>query len=169
MSLKRLFQMMLIVTVLMAAVVPAFAQDGGDKKAVTDDDVNNVARKLYCPVCENIPLDVCGTTACAQWRDEIRILLEEGQTPDQVINDFVNRFGDRVVGTPVDPTLRALSLVTPWVISVLAFGGALLVFFRWRGEKIKQLKREGANPTSISFSESDDYRARLERDLAARR
>ena len=31
--------------------LPAFAQDGGP----TDDDVNVIARELYCPVCENIP------------------------------------------------------------------------------------------------------------------
>ena len=27
----------------------------------TDDEVNAVARQMYCPVCENIPLDVCPT------------------------------------------------------------------------------------------------------------
>src|SRR5687768_4143054 len=27
--------------------------------APTDDDVNRVARQLYCPVCESTPLDVC--------------------------------------------------------------------------------------------------------------
>ena len=78
--------------------------------------MNAIAKKLYCPVCENITLDTCGTAACADWRDEIRLQLEQGRTEDQIINDFVSRFGDRVVGTPQDTALRALSLVTPWVI-----------------------------------------------------
>ena len=33
----------------------AAAQGGG----VTDDQVNAVAKKLNCPVCENVPLDAC--------------------------------------------------------------------------------------------------------------
>ena len=44
----------------------------------SDDQVNAIAKQLYCPVCENIPLDVCGTQACAQWRELIREKLAAG-------------------------------------------------------------------------------------------
>jgi cytochrome c-type biogenesis protein CcmH len=150
--------------------VPAQAQDGGGI-TVTDDDVNSIARGLYCPVCENVPLDVCPTAACAEWREEIRVQLSEGATPREVVNNFVARYGDRVVGTPQDPTLRALSLVTPWVISGLALLGALLVFARWRREQMQaptttpvRLPEPGEVNTTL-----DAYRARLEADLAKRR
>jgi cytochrome c-type biogenesis protein CcmH len=108
---------------LLAFALTGIAAAQGDPKKVSDDEVNAVARKLYCPVCENIPLDVCGTTACAQWREEIRLQLAEGATDQQVIDDFVKRFGDRVVGTPQDPTLRALSLAIPLGISALSLIG----------------------------------------------
>jgi cytochrome c-type biogenesis protein CcmH len=140
------------------------AQDGG---TVTADDVNNVAKKLFCPVCENIPLDTCGTAACAQWRDEIRIQLESGRTEKQVIDDFVHRFGDRVIGTPQDPTLRALSLVTPWLLSALALLVAGFTFIRWRLNQSNEPEfapLAPANNTPLA-----DYRARLEQDLAESR
>jgi cytochrome c-type biogenesis protein CcmH len=130
---------------------------------------------LFCPVCENIPLDVCGTAACAQWRDEIRLQLESGKTDQQVIDDFVQRYGDRVVGTPQDPTLRALALITPWVISLVALGAAAFVFLRWRAEQVA-LSRKAAqsgvasgNQTAAARASENEYRARLERDLARRR
>jgi cytochrome c-type biogenesis protein CcmH len=103
--------MWLLLVALLLVVSPVLAQED----IVTDDQVNAIAQKLYCPVCENIPLDACGTAACDDWRNEIRLQLESGMTEDQIINDFVTRFGDRVVGTPQDPTLRALSLVTPYL------------------------------------------------------
>ena len=132
---------------------------------MTADDVNAVAKQMYCPVCENIPLDVCGTAACAQWRDEIRIQLESGSTPDAVIRDFVARYGDRVVGTPQDPTLRALSLVTPWIAAALVVALAVYLLLRWwRGQP--PARAAAAGPTQPA---DDDYRARLERDLQARR
>ena len=39
------------------------------------DEVNDIAKNMFCPVCENIPLDVCGTEACEMWREEISDLL----------------------------------------------------------------------------------------------
>lgn len=159
---KNTRTIMMVLFALLALVVPVLAQDGG---AVTADEVNTIAKKMYCPVCENIPLDVCGTAACAQWRDEIRIQLEQGFTEDAIISDFVSRYGDRVVGTPQDPTLRALSLVTPWVIGALVVvlaGFSLLRWWRGRGAQA------ALAPASAPVSE-DDYRARLERDLQAKR
>lgn len=168
-SMKRFI---LVGVSVLAVLVLAFALTGmaaaqGDPKKVSDDEVNAVARKLYCPVCENIPLDTCGTTACAQWREEIRIQLGEGASDQQVIDNFVERFGDRVVGTPQDPTLRALSLAIPLGISGLALIGAILVFLTWRGELVRGKKVQTAAPAAPTTA--DNYRARIERDLAARR
>jgi cytochrome c-type biogenesis protein CcmH len=151
----------LLAVLVVFAFSPARAQD---TSAVTDDQVNAVAKQMYCPVCENIPLDVCETAACAQWRDEIRSQLADGKTPTQVIAAFVQRYGDKVVGTPQDPTLRALSLVTPWLVGVVAVLVALYVLWRWR--RASTLSR--AAPAMPARSD-DEYRARLERDLQSRR
>ena len=63
----------------------------------TDDEVNAIAKQLFCPVCENIPLDTCGTEACEQWRGVIRDKLAEGWTEDQIKTYFVDQYGDRVL------------------------------------------------------------------------
>jgi cytochrome c-type biogenesis protein CcmH len=162
-SEKSMYWVIFILLGLLLAS-PARAQD---KPAVTDDQVNAVARQLYCPVCENIPLDVCDTLACAQWRDEIRVQLTAGKTPTQVIADFIQRYGDRVVGTPQDPTLRALALVTPWLVGGLALIIALVLLMRWRGGRAA-FKVKPASDTPALLSD-EDYLARLERDLQMRR
>ena len=70
-------------------------------ESITDDQVNAVAKQLYCPVCENIPLDVCPTQACAEWRE----LMRDGETgvlfaPDDpaacadALADLLDRRGD---------------------------------------------------------------------------
>lgn len=161
--MKRVL-MSAVLMVLFITALPAAAQD----RTVTDDEVNAVAEKLYCPVCENIPLDVCPTLACAEWREEIRTQLASGMTETEVINDFVTRYGDRVVGTPQDPTLRALSLITPWLLGAAAVLAALYTFVRWRsGSAAQQVVLTG---TSQAGAKDDDYyRARIEQDLVARR
>jgi cytochrome c-type biogenesis protein CcmH len=153
----------IIIILLALFTLSVYAQDTSSN--VTADQVNSVASQMYCPVCENIPLDVCGTEACAQWRDEIRSQLQNGRTSDQIIADFVARYGDRVVGTPQDPGLRALSLVTPWIIALVVLIGVIWVFIRWRRNKLAFV----GNNAPLSQATADDYRARIERDLQARR
>ena len=63
----------------------------------SDDQVNAIARQLYCPICENTPLDVCPTTACAQWRELIRQKLTDGWNEQQIKDYFVQQYGARVI------------------------------------------------------------------------
>ena len=137
-----------------------------DVSEVTADQVNAIARQLYCPVCENIPLDTCGVAACEDWRAEIRMYIGMGMSDQEIINDFVMRFGDRVVGTPQDPVLRALSLVTPWVLVALAFGFTVYTLIRWRSSRDELSSKPAAATAGATAPPDDDYRSRLERDLA---
>jgi cytochrome c-type biogenesis protein CcmH len=75
--MKRTLWIILFLLLLGLTASIASAQ-GQQPQPVTDDQVNAVARQLYCPVCENIPLDVCPTQACAEWRELIRLKLSEG-------------------------------------------------------------------------------------------
>lgn len=154
--------------IILVLVVPALhAQTAGDTTQpstilVTDDQVNAIAKKLYCPVCENITLDTCGTAACADWRYEIRLQLEAGKTEQQIVEDFVLRFGDRVVGTPLDPVLRLLSLVTPWLM--IAAGLFLGVRF-YQDRSRPRPQAVGAAAPSMNSVSDDTYRDLLEQDL----
>jgi len=130
-------------------------------RTVTADEVNAIAQELYCPVCENITLDTCGTAACADWRYEIQLQLEAGFTSEQIKADFVRRFGDRVVGTPQDPLLRVLSLVTPFVL--VAAGLILLLKWYWGEKRAPQRHILDTLPPVAEPSDAD-LRARIERD-----
>jgi cytochrome c-type biogenesis protein CcmH/NrfF len=85
-----------------ALLVTSTSLAGGLAQEATpsDDAVNAIARQLYCPVCENIPLDVCPTQACAQWRALIREKLAQGWTEEQIKAYFVEQYGVRVLNEP---------------------------------------------------------------------
>jgi cytochrome c-type biogenesis protein CcmH len=91
----------------------------------SDNQVNQVAHQLYCPVCENISLDVCPTQACAEWRELIRQKLALGWTEQQIKDYFAMQYGDRVLAEP--PT-RGLNLIVYILPPVAFLGGALVVF-----------------------------------------
>ena len=77
---QRLAAALFVLLGFLLLALPALAQD----VPVTDDEVNAVAKDLFCPVCESTPLDVCPTQACADWRELIRQQLSEGSTPEEV-------------------------------------------------------------------------------------
>ena len=124
----------------------------------TDDDVNRIAKQLYCPVCESTPLDVCPTEACRQWRDLIRTMLAEGKSEEEIKQYFVAQYGDRVLAEPPN---RLVSYLVPAVIILL---GVLLLargFQMW----IKPSTTEAVPVGSDAPQAADPYIARLEEEL----
>ena len=125
----------------------------------TDDDVNRIAKQLYCPVCESTPLDVCPTEACRQWRELIRSMLAEGKSEAEIKQYFVEHYGDRVLAEPPN---RMVSYLVPAVIILL---GVLLLargFQMW----IKPAKVEEAPADPKGEAKPvDPYIARLEEEL----
>ena len=145
-----------------------YAQDATPAPiTVTDDQVNAVAARMYCPSCQGVPLDVCGTQVCMEWREEIRVQLEAGRTEEQIMNDFVTRYGERIVGAPLDPALRAFSLITPYVIGALVvLIGIWTVIRRWRSRRVPTDYGLPIDQDAAPLKNEDaDYRARLEQDL----
>jgi len=137
----------------------------------TDDEVNAIAKQLYCPVCENVPLDVCGTQACTQWRDLIRKMLAEGKSEEEIKQYFVDNYGARVLSEPPREGLNWLAYIVPPLV-ILA-GAAFLV--RALGRMKKTAAAAPAQGDALSQSKgppneapADDYVARLEEEVRKR-
>ena len=141
------------------AVLPARAQG----PTPTDDQVNAVASQLYCPVCENTPLDVCPTEACRQWRELIRTMLSDGKTDAQIKQYFVEHYGARVLAEPPN---RLVTYLVPAVAILL--GAFLLVrgFQMWM--KPSATEANLASEEQVEKPAQDPYVARLEEELKKR-
>lgn len=136
---KILPALALVVLSVCLGFFPARAQDG-PPQTVTDDMVNVVARQLYCPVCQNTPLDVCPTQACEEWRGLIREKLELGWSTGQIKTYFINQYGDRVVGAPPLVGLNWLAYIVP-LLAILAGAFFLLrTMTAWRRRGVQAVK-----------------------------
>lgn len=127
----------------------------------SDDDVNRVAKQLYCPVCENIPLDVCPTQACAQWRATIREKLVAGWDEQQIKDYFAVQYGERVLA---EPPAQGFSLLV-WLIPPLAVLAGAVVWWRFMRRAAKTVE---AVPAPVVRT-TDPYIAKVEEELKRRR
>jgi cytochrome c-type biogenesis protein CcmH len=169
--MKRLFNFLLLVFVSLIFANHALAQEptpvpagSVDPSTITDDQVNAIASQMYCPVCENIPLDVCPTQACAEWRELIRDKLAQGWTEEQIKAYFVQQFGDRVLAAPPAHGLNWLVYVIP----PIAFLAGVYILYRalrsWRSPE-----PAAAQAISQAAPATDDqYVKRLEEELRKR-
>ena len=158
--------LLIVAAVVLGVLVmpsPAMAQDEGPLPTPSDDEINAIAHNMYCPVCENIPLDVCGTEACIQWRQQIKDKLELGWTEEQIYDYFVELYGERVLA---EPPRRGLN----WTITILppaVFAVGVYVLYRgfrnWQ-KPIEELEKEAEEASAVE----DEYISRLEEELKNR-
>jgi cytochrome c-type biogenesis protein CcmH len=147
---------------------PVLAQDG----TPTDDEVNKIAKQLYCPVCESTPLDVCPTEACRQWRELIREMLSDGRSEAEIKQYFVEHYGPQVLNEPPN---RLLTYAVP--IAAFLLGAFMLFhgFQMWKKPIAKEsttgMKAPGENrkiDRSNGKPTQDPYLAMMEEELRKR-
>ena len=135
---------------LLLTAVAAFLQlRATSAGAQTDIDAQALAieRKLLCPQCTNLRLDVCETQICVDMRAVIRERLEQGQTEQEIIGYFTGRYGDRVLA---DIPREGFNLVLfGWVGGSVVLVAALGVFVLLR-------LRRTATVAPATFTEADD-------------
>jgi cytochrome c-type biogenesis protein CcmH len=159
-----------LLVALLVIVGTASAQ--GSTADVTDDEVNAIAKELYCPVCESTPLDVCATQACADWREVIRTKLAEGQGEKEIKAYFELQYGARALA---EPPRKGFTLAI-WILPIIVFVVGGLIFVRY----VRSLRTAPVNTAPITVQgekhgndsslerpepESENYHERIEREL----
>jgi cytochrome c-type biogenesis protein CcmH len=149
------------------SVQVAFAQSDAPAAVVpneiTPDEVNNVARELWCPLCSGVRLDACELKACDQMKDVIALKLAEGEDTEAIQAYFVEQYGPQVMGEPPRQGFNLLAWILP-VVAVI-FGG---VFFWRTARRMVQPEPEPVTPTPavIIINGDDEYSKKLDEELA---
>jgi len=119
-----------------------------------------VERQLGCPICTNLPLNVCDNQICQQMKGIIRQKLDSGESPNQIVAFFVSRYGDGVLLTPPQEGFSLAVWYFP-VVAVALGGLAIWVFVRASLRRQRQIDRR------LGESESDleAYRRKVRREV----
>jgi cytochrome c-type biogenesis protein CcmH len=158
-----LFALLLLVVFLsFLAAGPVRAQSDPAPAApstITADDVNDVARTLWCPLCSGVRLDSCELKACDQMKDVIAIKLGEGEDVNSIRDYFVEQYGPQVMGEPPRSGFNLLAWLLPIAVAV---GGGVFLWTRAR-RMVQAPVQSGAGNAETGVH--DEYSHKLDEEL----
>lgn len=155
--MKRVTGLLAVAAVLALLASPALAQ------TPTPNEINAVARELWCPLCSGVRLDNCDLQACIQMREVIAEKLMAGESKEQIKAYFVQQYGDVVLGQPSKEGFNLIAWVFPVLAAVVGLGWMVYLITIWR--RRRPVAQIPANSPATSGTTGDDYLARVEQEL----
>ena len=143
-------RIVLALLLALAAAGPAAAQSA---------DFYEVEAELICDTC-NVPLNVAVSARADQQRAEIRRLIAQGRTKDEILDIFVAEYGPNVLTDPTKAGGSPAVWAVPLAVLLAAAVAVAVALPRWRR------RRRVVTDRGVDTPMSPDDEARLRRDLA---
>ncbi|MBI4561600.1 MAG: cytochrome c-type biogenesis protein CcmH [Candidatus Rokubacteria bacterium] len=141
---------LLLALLLTATVAPASAG------SVNEETVREIASGLRCVVCQNLSVADSPSEMANQMRGIIRERLAAGESPEQVVAYFLDKYGEWIL---LSPRRQGFNLLV-WTVPFLGLAAGLLVIAiltrRW--------SRRSLAPTAEPVDPA--LRERIARELA---
>ena len=115
----------------LAAQQPATTAAQQRATAVNEERVHAVASELRCVVCQNLSVADSPSEMANQMRGIVRERLAAGETPEQVIQYFVDRYGEWILLSPRRHGFTLLVWVFPFVAVAVGLVAVGLLVRHW--------------------------------------
>ena len=124
---------LVVLLALQALVLVAPSTVQAAAPAGVDSAAREIARSLRCPVCEGLSVADSPTALAAEMRALIRKKVAAGESAEEIVAYFVERYGEEVA---LVPRRQGLGLALWWgPVAIFVLGGAVVVRTLWGGRR----------------------------------
>jgi cytochrome c-type biogenesis protein CcmH len=110
-----------------------------------EPEVYEIASQLRCVVCQNLSVADSPSETATQMRGVIRQRLAAGERPDQVIQYFVDKYGEWILLEPRRHGFTLIVWLLPPLAAVAGIGLAAVLLTRWTR---RRRRATAATPTT---------------------
>ena len=144
--MKQIF----LATLIALSLGSVFARDAVPlaDDPVTEQRLISISEEMRCLVCQNESLAGSRSDLANDLRREIRILISEGKSDDQIRSFMVERYGDFVLYRPPVKPVTWLLWIGPFVILGIGIAG-LLMYLRRRNSSVPNVVLTDADNQKI--------------------
>jgi len=127
----------LLIAFCMLSFGSSFAKDAAPlaDDPVIEQRLISISEEMRCLVCQNESLSGSRSDLANDLRREIRTLIKEGKSDEQIRNFMVERYGDFVLYRPPVKPVTWLLWIGPFIILLIGIAG-LLSYLRRRNEAV---------------------------------
>ena len=141
------------IALLLAAAPP-------DPQAL-EQEARQIETMLIAPCCWNQQVSLHQSPAADEIKANIRRLLAQNVTRQQILDAYVAEYGDRILAEPPARGFSAALYVLPWVFLAGSIGLVVTVVRRWRASASRAPAAAPRAPSAESEAEAD----RLDEEL----
>ncbi|MCE2462367.1 MAG: cytochrome c-type biogenesis protein CcmH [Dehalococcoidia bacterium] len=120
----------------------------------------SIDKSLICPVCPGETIDQAQVELASQMREIVRERLAAGWSREQILQFFVDRYGERVLAAPPKKGFNLVAWVVPIAVGV---GGVLLLAFVVRAMRRAGQTQQDDGP--VSEQELEPYLSLVDQEL----
>lgn len=129
-----------------------------------DWEAREIAENLACPICEGQSVAESKSQLAQQMRVVIEKKLEEGESREDILNYFVDRFGEGVLLAPRKSGFNQVLWWLPPVGLLLGAGVSLFVLRHWKANRRASMPPE-KDLKEMTGQELARYQERLKQEL----
>lgn len=156
--ITNMARMKLMLCALVLALLTSFAGAKEAAPLAEDEAVEKrmvaISDEMRCLVCQNESLSGSHAELAQDLRREIRTMIKEGKTDQEIMDFMVNRYGDFVRYRPPMKATTYLLWFGPFLLLAVAIA-ALVNYLRRRGARLE----EGAEGAEGALSAEERKRA----------
>ncbi len=128
--------------------------------------VDEISANLMCQCGCTMVLNTCECGTAEQMRGEIKAMLDQGKTKDDILKFYIGKYGDKVLSAPKAEGFNLSAYITPFAV-ILASALAIGLIVRQWVLRTKAAPTEPAlAPTSLVPATTEDLRAQLTKELS---
>ena len=147
----------------LGAILLVLAACGSDEQASMEERAQSIDKSLICPVCPGETIDQAQVELAQQMRGVVREKLAEGSSRDEILDFFVDRYGEEVLAAPPKEGFGLLAWGAP-PSAVLA--AAVLLFFVVRSmRRADQTREEEEEEPPLNESDLEPYLVLVDQEL----
>lgn len=130
MSLRRLLPAVALAAVVAVALI--IGSGSGDGDPSPEGRSRRLAAGLRCPVCQGLSVADSPSPTARAISADIRRRIDAGESDGEIRRAYVDRYGEWVLLEPSGTGVGAVVWALPVAALILAVGGLVLAFRRWR-------------------------------------
>ena len=172
-------QLLLLLAVLaFVGAVWSYMSFHNSTQETLDQHVQRVASQLKCPVCQGESVAESQVSIAQEMRGVIRQKIQQGESDQQIIQFFSDRYGSQIVWSPSVSGFGVFAWAVPVMLLLTGIGIVFMTLQSWRTNSVMPAPAKSGKISTIrSFTGDEDgdemdedevtrYRAQLERELS---